>query len=635
MNFTAQLHEYAQWRKDTVLAIEMYCEWCERYEAADEQVTRELLGILNALNSTHITLAFAAEFSRGKTELINALFYSEMGLKLLPTAVESARSCPSELFYDETACYIRLLDIETRLEDSSLIEYKRNSENWTQIELDCDSLTQMQEAFKELSAVKKVSREHAYKLGLWNEREVNRSGLLDAEELEIPCWRYALISLPHPILKQGLCILDTAGLNVLRVEPELTLTLFPSAEAIIFVLATDSDDTSFDLEIWRNYINRVRRDDQAGVAVAMNKIDALWDGASNEVDYRLSIASQLNSISEKLGIDKQLIFPVSARQALMAKINSDADLLGKSCLANLDSYLSDSVLSHRRQLSKQSVINNLVFLLNKSLSLSETKYKYALDQLEEFKQIDCDNADMISKLMAETQERQQVYLLSVEKFQASRRVFRVQARALVDALSKEKVNLVIQRSKDELTKGLTTYALKQNIQLLFDDLREVLLEAVETANETQELVTVIHRKFGEKYGFKDVEVKLFSLDQYQFQLEQILTEGEIFRSSLRTTMTEQSIVVKKLYSSIISEIRAVFNQANQDAIDWSDVVLLPLMRQIKEHKKQIESRLYMLRKISDSKEGIVEDIAQLEATLVPLKQQFNEIQVINKTIRQR
>ncbi|GAW84932.1 hypothetical protein bplSymb_SCF00201P008 [Bathymodiolus platifrons methanotrophic gill symbiont] len=208
MNFTAQLHEYAQWRKNTAQAIEMYCEWCERYELADEQVTGELLGILNALNSARITLAFAAEFLRGKTELMNALFYSEMGLKLLPSAVESARSCPSELFYDEAGCYIRLLDIDTRLDDSSLIECKRNSENWTQIDLDCDSPEQIQEAFKELLAVKKVSREHAYKLGLWNEREANRSGLLDAEELEIPCWRYALISLPHPILKQGLSILD-------------------------------------------------------------------------------------------------------------------------------------------------------------------------------------------------------------------------------------------------------------------------------------------------------------------------------------------------------------------------------------------------------------------------------------------
>ncbi|TXL12375.1 dynamin family protein [Methylococcaceae bacterium HT4] len=449
-------------------------------------------------------------------------------------------------------------------------------------------------------AVKKVSREHAYKLGLWNEREANRSGLLDAEELEIPCWRYALISLPHPILKQGLSILDTAGLNVLRVEPELTLSLFPSAEAIIFVLATDSDDTSCDLEIWRNYINRVRRDDQVSVAVVMNKIDALWDSASDESAYSLSVAPQITGITEKLGIDKQLIFPVSARQALMAKINSDPDLLEKSRLANLESYLSDSVLSYRGQLSKQSIIKKLVFLLNKSLSLSETKYKYALDQLEEFKQIDCDNADMISKLMAETQERQQVYLLSVEKFQASRRVFSVQAKTLIDALSQEKVNLVIQRSKQELTKGLTTYALKQNIQLLFDDLREVLLEAVETANETQELVGVIHRKFGEKYGVGEGEVKLFSLDQYQFELEQILTEGETFRSSLKTTMTEQSIVVKKLYSSIISKIRDVFYQANQDATEWSDSVLLPLMRQIKEHKKQTESRLHMLRKISNS-----------------------------------
>ncbi|TXK92687.1 dynamin family protein, partial [Methylococcaceae bacterium HT1] len=155
--------------------------------------------------------------------------------------------------------------------------------------------------------------------------------------------------------------LDTAGLNVLRVEPELTLSLFSSAEAIIFVLATDSDDTSCDLEIWRNYINRVRRDDQVSVAVVMNKIDALWDSASDESAYSLSVASQITGITEKLGIDKQLIFPVSARQALMAKINPDADLLEKSRLANLESYLSDSVLSYRGQLSKQSIIKKVGF----------------------------------------------------------------------------------------------------------------------------------------------------------------------------------------------------------------------------------------------------------------------------------
>jgi hypothetical protein len=48
-------------------------------------------------------------------------------------------------------------------------------------------------------------------------------------------------------------------------------------------------------------------------------------------------------------------------------------------------------------------------------------------------------------------------------------------------------------------------------------------------------------------------------------------------------MTEQSVVVKKLYTVIISQVRDVFDMAHQDANQWSKNVLAPLVQQIKEH----------------------------------------------------
>ena len=634
MKFKAKLHEYAQWREEISQAVEMYLDWCDRYGLTDAKNRDTLLKMLNALNNERITLAFAAEFSRGKTELINALFFAEMGLRLLPSAKGRTTMCPTELFYDAAEpSYLRLLDIETRLEETSLIEYKQNSDSWMQIDLDCNSPAQLQKAFKELLAVKKVPKEHANKLGLWNEREVSKLGLLDAEEIEIPRWRYALINLSHPLLKQGLCILDTPSLTALEVEPELTINLLPRAESIIFLLAVDTDVTNSDLAIWRKYIEKARSRDKSGLVVLMNKIDVLWDDLKSVAEYDLAIVTKINNAVDKLGLDEQLIFPVSARQALRAKIKSDTDLLEKSRLASLESYLSDYILSHRRNILKQIVANNMSFLLNESLRLSETKYKHALNQLDEFKKIDCDNAEMMGQLMTETRDRQQVYLHSVENFQASRRFFGVQARALVDALAQERIDTVILRSKNELTKSLTTYGMKQNIQLLFNDLHDVLQEVVDTANETVTLVEVIHKKFEDEYGLKEIEPKIFSIKHYQFQLEHILEEGEQFRSSTKTTMTEQTVVVKKLYSSIIYRIREVFNEALQDATQWTNSVLLPLKHQIKDHKKQIDSRLHMLRKISGSKEGIVENIAHLEAQLQPLKQQLTELQVIIKAIK--
>jgi hypothetical protein len=204
---------------------------------------------------------------------------------------------------------------------------------------------------------------------------------------------------------------------------------------------------------------------------------------------------------------------------------------------------------------------------------------------------------------------------------------------LVDSMSKENIDTIITETKTEMSKSLTTYGMKQNIRKLFDDLRDLLQDSVDITNETRRLVKAIHKKFQDEYGFKEIEPQLFSIKQYQFELEQIFEEGEAFRSSAKTTMTEQSIVVNKLYSTLIAKARNILKHAHKDATNWSNSVLTPLMHQIKDHKKQIESRLQMLRKINNSKGSVSENIESLQQELEPLRQQRNELMTIMKAMQ--
>ncbi|MFI3154815.1 MAG: dynamin family protein [Methylococcaceae bacterium] len=634
MEFKQQMHEYSQWRAQLVQAIEMYQQWRSRYGMNDPHSTETILNILNGLQSDKITLAFVAEFSRGKTELINALFFAETGVRLLPSSPGRTTMSPTELFHDEKdGNYIRLLNIESRLEDIPLSEFKKNPDRWTRIDLDCNSPTQMQEAFKELVATKLVDRDVADKLGLWNEREAAEQGIINPDKVEIPCWRHALISFPHPLLKEGLSILDTPGLNALGTEPELTLSMLPSAQAIIFVLAADTGVTKSDLEMWHNHVCHNRGGSKQGLAVVMNKIDAMWDDLADENGYDDSIRSQVKTSATTLKINENVIFPVSAKQALLAKVKADEALLEKSRLAALETYLATDILKQRKNILLTTITRDIGFLVNESSNLTSTSLENAIKQLEEFKKIDFQNQDMTGKLMAETRDRQNLYIANVENFQASRRVFAVQAQALIDSFAKEKVDAIIKTTKHDMAKSLTTYGMKQNIRKLFDDLRDLLQDSVDITNETRRLVKAIHKKFKDEYGFKEIEPQLFSIKQYQIELEQIFDEGEAFRSSAKTTMSEQSIVINKLYSTLIAKARNILRQAHADATTWSNGVLTPLMHQIKDHKKQIEGRLQMLRKINESKGSIVENIASLEAELEPLTRQLDELTTIINAMR--
>ena len=57
------------------------------------------------------------------------------------------------------------------------------------------------------------------------------------------------------------------------------------------------------------------------------------------------------------------------------------------------------------------------------------------------------------------------------------------------------------------------------------------------------------------------------------------------------------------------------------------------MHQIKDHKKQIENRLHMLKKMNDSKGTVAENIASLETEIEPLKRQRSELMMMIKAMQ--
>ncbi|MDT8406230.1 MAG: dynamin family protein [Methylococcales bacterium] len=627
--FKTHLDSYAQWRGKLIDAVEMYREWRQRYDMSDPQTTQTLLNIIDGLNKDHITLAFVGEFSRGKTELINALFFGDSGLRLLPSTPGRTTMCPTEIFYDsQRGNAIYLLDIDTRLEDKSLAEYKQNLSLWQHHALALDTPEQMQEAFKQLVATKPVPLAVAKDLGLWSAQDdADNAGNLP-EAVNVPCWRHAMISFAHPLLQQGLVVLDTPGLNALGTEPELTLSMLPSAHAIIFVLAADTGVTKSDLDIWIQHVRGTDDRHHQGLAVVLNKIDAMWDDLTGQEGYQEAIRSQINSCATTLKIQPERIFPASAKQALLGKVKDDSALLEQSQINGLITYLSEQILMEKQQILARSMEQKMGFLLSGSLELTNHQLRNIEKNLEEFHSMDFQNQDMIKKLMTETRDQQQHYLANVESFQASRKIFTIQAKMLIEALAPERIDPIVSEARKNMAASLTTYGMKQNMRKLFDDLRDVLQNAVETTNETRRLIKAIHRKFHDEHGFKEVEPNLFSIKAYQFELEQIFEQGDAFRNSTRTTMTEQSVVIRKLYSTLIYRARKVLKQAHHDALTWNNSVLTPLMHQIKDYKKQIESRLTMLRKIDESTGSVAEQIAELEAKLEPLKKQRHELNTL-------
>jgi hypothetical protein len=311
--FETEIARYNRWREELTQSVHAYHDWLESNKQLDVQQSIRFYDLLENLNKGRLMLAFLAEFSRGKSELINALFFSSFKERLLPSDVGRTTMCPTEIFHDPSEePYLKLLSVETRYRDESISQLKNMPIEWSKVRLNINSAHDMKHALKALADTKKVYALEARMLGL---APMNEKGEMPGEEelVDVPAWRYAMINYPHPLLSNGLAILDTPGLNALGMEPELTVSTIPNAHAVLFLLSIDTGVTKSDMEIWERY---VRPGLPQKIAV-LNKIDLMWDELKSEQEIERAIGRMVETTSGHLSLPRERIFCVSAQKALL------------------------------------------------------------------------------------------------------------------------------------------------------------------------------------------------------------------------------------------------------------------------------------------------------------------------------
>lgn len=635
IRFQQQLQAYDQWKTNVINTIEEYGPWLEENGMSTPEMQHNIEHTLKALKSDKLTIAFVAEFSRGKTELINAIFFADYGRRLLPSDAGRTTMCPTEVFYDSDRdeAYVRLLPIETRLQDITLSQLRDDSRQWVHYPLETDSVEQMGAALSEVIQTKSVPLDEAKHLGLYSP-DLHPHQKKPPEMIEIPKWRHALISFPHHLLKQGLTILDTPGLNALGTEPELTLNMLPAAQAVLFVLGADTGVTRSDMEIWQHHIKGFQSGRQRGLMVVLNKIDTLWDDLRTTTDVQEAIQNQLSTTAEMLSIDQHAVFPISAQKGLLAKVKNDQALLNKSGLLNLESYLGHDVLNIKQQIILDTIGSDVGQMLDNSRSVLSGKLNNTKRQLEEIEELSGKSDEVITGLMEKTRKEQSQYMRDVESFQQSRKQLKQQAEQLQNILNLKALDKIIERSRREMSNSWTTGGMKSVMKSLFEEIRENMHGVVTHSEQTRKLIRSIYRKFQNEHGFAVVQPKMFSIVKYRVELELLHQEAEVFRNSPVTAMMEQNYVIKRFFSALVNRARDIFQRSDTEIGAWIVSTLEPLVLQIRDHKEMMEKRLSNLQKIGQSRNTLQYRILELQEQYTEVAQQLTALRNMANRLNQ-
>ena len=619
MSFNEQFDQHGIWRREFALRLKLLAEWMRSHDLLNAAVEERLRRLEMQVRSDKVMVAFVAEFSRGKSELINAIFFAGYGRRIMPASAGRTTMCPTELGYDaEVPPCLRLLPIETRLETHALMEWRAVPEKWTRIDLDVNDPRQLAQALEKVAEVRHVTKDDARALGFWHDENIDDNPLVSADGLiEVPKWRHALINIAHPLLKQGLVILDTPGLNAIGAEPELTVSLIPQAHAVVFILAADTGVTKSDLAIWREHL--ITEDNEnISRLVVLNKIDTLWDALSSPQQVQEQIERQRTSSAAILGLPVAQVIPVSAQKGLVAKVTRDKELLVASCLPNLELALAEGIMGKRQRILRGAVAGGIAELRIEAGRSIHVRRRDLAEQMDELRGLKGKNASVIKQMRIRIEQEQTEFDASGARIHAVRSVHLKLLREVFNLLATPTLKIELVELTSTLKQPGIKFGVKKAYGQTFSRLHDALRRAESTSVEIHTMLMATFKQLNAEFGFSLQAPRAPDLTRYERDLEQIERSHLQYLGVTNAIKLSQPDFSERLVRALSSRLRVVYELALGEVELWNKSAAAQLDAQLRERRRTFSRRIEAIERIQNAATGLDERMGEIGVQEVDL-----------------
>ncbi|MGL6111466.1 MAG: dynamin family protein [Rubrivivax sp.] len=605
-----QLDALSAWRLKLDRRVRAVAQFLAEHELLDAADGAALDALHRKLCADKLVLACVAEVSRGKSELLNAIFFADTGRRVLPATPGRTTMCPVELqYYAGQPAELALLPIDTRLGVQSLSELRTLPEAWQRLSLDPRNPDGLAEALNLVTQTRCVSTETAAALGFWSDAhpQDNPPRLPDGQ-VEVPAWRHAMINYPHPLLERGLVVVDTPGLNAIGVEPELTLSMLPAAHAIVFVLAADTGVSRSDLSIWTEHL------DGAALErfVVLNKIDTLADPLSTPAALAAQLDAHRHKIAQTLDVKTTRVFAMSARDALAARVNGDAAALQRSGLPALESALAHELLPRQRELLSRAATSVLQGLRQGASRRLGERRRHNAEQMLELRGLRGKSGAKVRAMLQRLDAEMGDFERCTARLSALRVVHLRQRQKAMGLLSSDVLRDEVAAMRTAMGATPLNLGARKAFRALCERLRAALAGARNQSDEIQQMLGASYQQLNAEFGFAFTLASAPQLERFVEELELIERSYGGYLGPAQAWRLSSAGTMEQFQRMLVSKLRVVFENAAGEIELWSKAASAQIDLQLRERRRAFSHRHQALQRIQAASGELEQRIAVVE-----------------------
>ena len=418
-----RIAQFTSWSEKLVASIDEFRVWQDSYGQADIEQTLRIYDLVEGLRNDRIRLAFMGESAEDKIGLINALLFADMPGGLLPLGPGCEFLCATEIFHDPSESpYVRVLPMETRKREDSIATLRRSPVDWITMRLNPESPESIAEATRSLMESRAVSVDEAKSLTLTN---VERSG----DAVMIPAWRYALINLPHPMLKSGLIALYSPGSQMLAAEPEVAMRIAASAQSLLMVLGRELTPAARD--VWKQFV----QNSQA------HKFTVLDSGSGADATAEAAVV-------QAFGIPASNVLSLPIKEAVAARLAHTDAADAETGFSRLEKMHAEKLVPERQALLLAAVAKEIGPLVQSARQAVAARFIATIKEMQDLTSTSGKNQSVAQDMLTRLEAERKNYQKSVAAFNVTYSDLTAKGQELLATLHDDRIEAILSHDRE-------------------------------------------------------------------------------------------------------------------------------------------------------------------------------------------
>lgn len=639
---TARLATLQSWRYGVTAQIDRVAAFVREHGYMNGDLEATFRALMSKAQHQTVTVVLVAEAGRGKSELINALFFADMGRCLLPSGRLHSTRCITETRFDrqQPTC-VRLLPIETREAPMRFREILDDSNAWKTILFDADNPASVDQAFSALAETRRVSMADAVSWGVHGEGLSNVSG----GQADVPKWRYAIVNMPHPLLDAGLVVVDTPGLAALTAEPEFSREELPLADAVLMVIDAAEGVTKPDLAIWRDQLGASRnkrerqRDESNQVRlIVLNKIDSLHvvdalDPIEADRRWLREVDKRVQDVADLMRVEPKNVLAVSAVMALEGAFANNLDLSMRSRLYRLERALGEGLPEDRQALTGKLILEELSDMLESVQANLDQQRFDALEGLRLLGELRKKNQAISEAIRKESSERQTALVAALQEIRAIKPIhtkLEAELSALMDpAIARERAASAEQALSATRSAGKA----REVIDAYFASSRADLAALNAKIVEIRDMFGNIGERHFRLLGIGHFEVHPFATHRFETEIAKAVEKATAdLTNSGNMLLFRGGVIAEQFAENVGERIVHMLEIAHRESSSWMRGVFLSIERPLEELAKRVGERNAKLEKIQSAELDLAEKIAEIQANIDIIKSRHQALGIARESL---